>query len=112
MVGGSLEPILDLFPTQEALPRKNEGIDEIEQPPAMLKFAGLTFHGDAIVAVGPDGTNVGAHTATGHHVDLDPVFLQNLDDTDMRQAASAAGGQSQTDTSVADFAGQLFRFRT
>src|SRR5207245_10041803 len=63
----------------------------------MFYFPRELLHGHAIVSERPDGPDVSAHAATGHHVHLHAVFFQDLDDPNVRQAARAAGRQGQAD---------------
>src|SRR5258706_1307296 len=96
----------DLFAAKKALPRKNERIDQLEQAPAILDFAGQALHFNAIRAVSPDRTDVRAHAATGHHIDLDAVFLQDLNNTDVSEAARAARRERQANAPPGNLARQ------
>ena len=91
VANGPFQPLLDLLTPQESLPRKDEGVDELEQSPPMLDFTSQAFHGGAVEAIGPDRAHVGAHAASDDCVHLDSVFLQDLNDADMGEAASSAG---------------------
>ena len=72
----------------------------------MLDLARQPFHEDPVITKGPDRPDISAHAAAGHHVELDPIFLQHLNDANMSQAASAAGGKSQPEPAAPNLAGQ------
>ena len=88
----------------EAAPRRQHRIEELQQAPAAFDLARDLFQHRAIEPVGPDRPDVGAHARAGDAVDLDAVFLEHLDDADVRQPFRAAGGKREPDAAARDFA--------
>src|SRR6266704_2468927 len=91
-----LQTPFHLFPAEKALPRQNEWIDQLQQTPAVLHFAGQPFHKETVVTKSPDRADVSAHAAAGDDVEFDSILFQHLDNSNVRQTARSARGEGQT----------------
>src|SRR5947209_9121241 len=101
-----LEAPLDLFAPQKALSRQNERVNQLEHAPAVLDLAGQPLHLDAIQTISPDRADIRSHAAPGDYIDFDPVFLEDLNDTDVSEAARPAGREGQANAAARNLAGQ------
>src|SRR5687768_9547059 len=93
----TFKPTFNFFASKKALSGKDKWVNQFNQTPAMLHFPGETFHCDSIVTIRPDGADIGTHTAPGHYIDIDSVFFQHLNDSDVRQTSGTSGRKRKAD---------------
>ena len=89
---------------KESAARRERGIEQAEEAPAAFEFEGEFLQLRTVEPVCPDGADVCAHARSGDAVDLDSVFLQHLDDADMREPFRRAGGKREAHAAAGDFA--------
>ena len=87
----------------EALPGRKGRINQTPERPARFHFPRDGLELRPVLSGIPNRADVGAHARTRHHVHVNPVFLQHLDDADVRQAFGRAGRKRESDETVADF---------
>src|SRR5947209_4505441 len=100
------QPAFYFFSAKKPLPWQDEWINQLQQSPPILHFAGESLHRNPVVAESPDRSDVSAHAAAGDDVNFNSIFFQHLDDTDVRQAARTPRGQSQSDSAMPRFTRQ------
>src|SRR6266545_7700580 len=108
---GSLQATFDGLTSNETLARREDGVDQPPDTPAPFHFPCQFFHDRAVTTETPNGGDVGPHAASGDRIHLNPVFFQDLDDTDVRQPFRATGGQRQTDSAPTHFPRQPAQVR-
>ena len=99
---GLFEEASELIALHEAAARRNGWVHDLQQSESAFHVQRERLHFGPAEAERAEGGDVGAHARSDDHVDLDAVFLKDLDDTDVRVAFGTAARQGQTDSAAAD----------
>ena len=83
--------------------RRERGVNQFEQPPLALQFAGLGFDELPVVPERPQRADVGPHAGAGDDIHFNAIFLQHLQHPDVREPLRSAAGERQADAATSDF---------
>src|SRR5688572_16582091 len=90
----------------EAAPRRKHWIHQRPKSPTTLELSRHAFKNRSVATVRPNSANVSSHARSGNAVDLNAVFFQDLDHTNVRETFRAAGGERQSNAAAANLPGK------
>src|SRR5579862_1168733 len=87
----SPQPVRHTAGFQKTLPWRKCRFDDLQQSPPLLRLPGDFLARLTVKSMAPYGADISPHACASHDIHFDAIFLEHLDDADVRKPLRAAG---------------------